>query len=83
MRQAYALIALRDKYGDGRVEAICLSAIAFDVVSVKRVANMLKSAAKPSRPEAGGKVVQLPVPRFLRPTEHSETRSPSTKKEVQ
>ena len=54
MRQAYALVALCDKYGDGRVEAICQSALAFDVVSVTRIASMLKSAAKPSRPEAAG-----------------------------
>jgi hypothetical protein len=83
MRQAYALISLCDKYGDGRVEAICQSALAFDVVSVARVAKMLKSAAKPTRPEAGGNVVQLPLPRFGRPTEHFETRSGAGKKEVQ
>ena len=82
MRQAYALISLCDKYGDGRVEAICQSALAFDVVSVARVAKMLKSATQPARPEVAGKVVQLPLPRFVRPTEHFETRSASTKKEV-
>lgn len=82
MRQAYALISLCDKYGDGRVEAICQSALAFDVVSVVRVAKMLKSAAKPTRPETDGKVVQLPLPRFVRPTEHFETRSGTSKKEV-
>jgi hypothetical protein len=82
MRQAYALISLCDKYGDGRVEAICQSALAFDVVSVSRVAKMLKSAAKPTKPEAAGKVVQLPLPRFVRPMEHFETRADSSKKEV-
>ncbi len=82
MRQAYALVALCDKYGDGRVEAICQSALAFDVVSVKRISNMLKSATKPSRPEAAGKVVQLPLPRFVRATEEFETRSSATTKEV-
>lgn len=82
MRQAYALVSLCDKYGDGRVEAICQSALAFDVISVKRVANMLKSAARPSRPEADGKVVQLPLPRFVRANEEFETRSSATKKEV-
>jgi transposase len=82
MRQAYALVSLCEKYGDGRVEAICQSALAFDVVSVKRIANMLKSAAKPSRPETAGKVVQLPLPRFVRATEEFETRSGATTKEV-
>lgn len=82
MRQAYALVSLCDKYGNGRVEAICQSALAFDVISVKRVANMLKSAARPSRPEMAGKIVQLPLPRFVRSSEEFETLSSSTKKEV-
>jgi hypothetical protein len=81
MRQAYALLGLCQKYGDGRVEAICQSAIAFDVVSVPRIAQMLKSAAKPTRPEVGGKIVQLPLPRFVRPTDHFETRLGASKKE--
>jgi transposase len=83
MRQAYALIALCDKYGDGRVEAVCQSALAFDVVSVARIAKMVKTGRKPARPDSAGRVVQLPLPRFVRPTEHFETRSASTtKKEV-
>src|SRR4029077_18859334 len=73
MRQAYALLGLCQKYGEGRVEAICQSALAFDVVSVPRIAKMLKSAAKPARPEASGKLVQLALPRFVRPTTHFET----------
>jgi len=82
MRQTYALLGLCQKYGDGRVEAICQSALAFDVVSVTRIAQMLKSATKPTRPEPGGsKLVQLPLPRFVRPVEHFETRSPTSKKE--
>jgi transposase len=82
MRQTYALLALCQKFGDGRVEAICQSALAFDVVSVPRIAQMLKSAAKPTRPDTSGKLVQLPLPRFVRPAEHFETRSAaSTKKE--
>ena len=81
MRQAYALLALCDKFGEGRVEAICQSALAFDVVDVSRLTKMLKSAAKPAHPELAGKLVQLPLPRFVRPTEHFETRSTTTKKE--
>ena len=82
MRQVYALIALCDKYGDGRVEAICQSALAFDLVHVGRISKMLKSAAKPTRPEAAGNVVQLPLPRFVRPATHFETRSSKSNKEV-
>lgn len=86
MRQVYALISLCEKYGDGRVEAICQSALAFDVVDVSRVGKMLKSASKPTHPtKTDARVVQLPLPRFMRPTTHFETTAPiadSTKKEV-
>ena len=83
MRQAYALLRLCDKYGTGRVEAVCQSALAFDVVDVTRVTRMLKSAAKPTTPKVGatGKVVQLTLPRFARPDEHFETRPGASKKE--
>jgi hypothetical protein len=74
MRQAYALLSLCEKYGDGRVEAMCQSALAFDVVNVSKVAATLKSAAKAPRPTSG-KVVQLPLPRFVKPTEHFKTTS--------
>jgi hypothetical protein len=81
MRQAYALLRLCDKYGDGRVEAVCQSALAFDVVDVVRITRMLKRATKPASPaQADGKVVQLALPRFARPEQHFETRT-TTKKE--
>jgi hypothetical protein len=42
----------------------------------------LKAAAKPVMPCAAmGKVVQLPLPRFARPTQHFETRGTSSQKE--
>jgi hypothetical protein len=82
MRQAYALLGPRQKYGDGRVEAICQSALAFDVVSVPRIAAMLKAAAKPIAPtDTQGKVVQLSLPRFARPAAHFETLARPSKKE--
>ena len=81
MRQAYALLRLCDKYGEGRVEAVCQSALAFDVVDVVRVTRMLKTASKPATKNADHKIVQLTLPRFARPEEHFETRSGSTKKE--
>jgi transposase len=79
MRQAYALLRLCDKYGQGRVEAICQTALAFDVVDVTRVKRMLKSATKPTASAAdaktdAGKLVQLPLPRFARSDDHFETR---------
>jgi transposase len=83
MRQAYALLRLCEKYGDGRVEAVCQSALAFDVVDVTRVARMVKAAARPTAPTQSkqpSKLVQLTLPRFARPEQHFETR-PASKKE--
>lgn len=74
MRQAYGLVRLCDTYGDGRVEAVCQSALAFDVVDVSRIGRMLKKALTPtgeSTPSA--KVVPIGPPRFARTTEHFET----------
>lgn len=83
MRQAYALLRLCDKFGDGRVEALCQSSLAFDVVDVHRLTRMLKSAAKPPEPDgATARVVQLPLPRFARSVEQFETRTPSKKEGV-
>ena len=88
MRQAYALLRLCDKYGQGRTEAVCQTALAFDVIDVVRITRMLKSAVKPTtraatRTTGSDKLVQLPLPRFARPDEHFETRpgaKDSTKK---
>jgi hypothetical protein len=84
MRQAYALLGLCNKFGEGRVEAVCQSALAFDVVDVVRIRRKLQLASKPVTPrsrKAKGKLVQLPLPRFARPEEHFETRSDSKDKE--
>jgi hypothetical protein len=82
MRQAYALLRLCDKYGEGRVEAVCQSALAFDVIDVVRVTRMLKTASKPPTKCKDDKIVQLPLPRFARSEDHFETtRRDSTKKE--
>jgi transposase len=74
MRQGYALLRLCEKYGDGRVEAVCQSALSFDVVDVVRITKMLKRAAAPASRNDSNKVVQLPLPRFARPQKHFETR---------
>ncbi|MCX5738802.1 MAG: IS21 family transposase, partial [Proteobacteria bacterium] len=81
MRQAYALLRLCDKYGVGRVEAVCQSALAFDVINVHRITRKLKAATKfATSSESTCKVVQLELPRFARPESHFETRASSTKK---
>jgi hypothetical protein len=80
MRQGYALLRLCEKFGDGRVEAVCQSALSFDVVDVVRITKMLKRAASPTAAGArdDGKVVQLSLPRFARPQKHFETRGDGT-----
>ena len=69
MRQAYALLGLCDKFGDGRVEAICQSALAFDVVDVARFRTCSRPPRSLPRRTRSGKVVQLPLTalRFARP----------------
>lgn len=75
MRRVYALLRLCTKFGRGRVEAICQSALAFDVVDVQRITRMLEQATKPAAPSARERtVVPLPLPRFARSTEHFATR---------
>ncbi len=85
MRQAYALLSLCDRFGAGRVEAACQSALAFDVVDVKRIKRMLTIAVRPpAATDDKGKVVQLPLPmpRFARDAEHFATRTTTTKEEA-
>ena len=77
MRQAYALLRLCDKYSPGRVEAICQTALAFDVIDVTRLKHRLNSADRstptPTDTKRGdGKLVQLPL-RFARTDEHFKT----------
>src|SRR5262249_1687997 len=76
MRSAYALLSLCDKYGVGRVEAVCQSALSFDVVDIKRITRMLKLALTRPAHGDGAKVVQLPLaaPRFARGEDHFRTR---------
>jgi transposase len=85
MRAGYALMRLCDKYGVERVESVCKSALAFDVVDVHRVTKMLKTAVKPAvaaqLPGERRRVVQLPLPRFARGEEHFETRQAAGRKE--
>lgn len=83
MRLGYALLRLCDRYGEGRVEAVCQSALAFDVVDVKRIEGMLKNALVPASPGVDGrKVVPLRPARFARPTEHFATVTRTTTKGV-
>lgn len=64
MRQVYALLGLARRYGDGRLDAACQTALQADMIDVRRLARLLELA--PPAPEPGsGKVV--PIARYLRP----------------
>lgn len=78
MRAAYALLRLCDKFGTGPVEAVCQSALAFDVIDVRRLKRLLSTAARPpASPDDSRRatVTPLPLPRFARDAKHFATRS--------
>lgn len=82
MRQVYALLGLCEKHGAGRVESLCQSALAFDVLDVGRLKKMLQSAPRPADLDGSpGKVVPLHPPRFARPAEQFRTVARGSGKE--
>jgi hypothetical protein len=66
MRQAYGLLRLCERYGAGRVDALCARALAFDVLDVPRIERMLKAARTAEDTAPKGTVVPLPASRFAR-----------------
>lgn len=78
LRRATSLLKLCDRFGPGRVEAICQSALSFDVVDVGRVERMLHSSQTlPQTTATRSNVVPLRPPRFARSAEHFATRKPT------
>jgi hypothetical protein len=67
MRQVYALLGLVRRYGEARVAAACETALAVEMLSVRRLARLLELAAPPT-PPAPARV--LPLARYLRPAAH-------------
>jgi Mu transposase, C-terminal domain len=67
LRQAQKLLRLAERYGATRVNAACARALAFDLVEVRRVEAIVRTALEHEPPEgARGTVVPLPA-RFARP----------------
>jgi transposase len=64
MRQVYALLGLARRYGDARVNAACETALAAEMLSVRRLARLLELATPPS---AAPPARILPLARYLRP----------------
>jgi transposase len=67
MRQVYALLGLVRRYGAERVNAACTTALAAEMLSVRRLGRLLELAAPPAPPPAGR---VLPLARYLRPATH-------------
>jgi transposase len=66
MRRVYALLGLVRRYGATRVEAVCATALAADLLDVRRLQRMLDVAATPS-PASPPPARVIPLARYLRP----------------
>ena len=77
MRQAYALLGLVRRYGDARVNAACETALAAEMLSVRRLARLLALAAPPAPPPPAR---VLPLARYLRPATHYALPPPSAER---
>jgi hypothetical protein len=64
MRRVFALIGLAKRYGDARVEAVCVTALAAGMLDVRRLERMLQQAIPPAAPAKPLHI--LPLPRYLR-----------------
>jgi transposase len=79
MRRVYALIGLAKRYGDERVEAACVIALAAEMLDVRRLERMLQQAAPPAAPAPPGRVIALA--RYLRsPRQYALPRATPTPK---
>jgi transposase len=63
MRRVYALLRLVRRYGEGRVEATCATALEHKMLNIKRLENMLKN---PLPPQPSAAAYTLPPSRYLR-----------------
>jgi hypothetical protein len=76
MRQVYALIRLCRKFGGARVDVLCTRALAFDVLDVRRIERLLKTAQRvEDSVESTGRLITLPAARFARDPASFGTRS--------
>lgn len=67
MRRVYALIGLAKRFGDARLEEVCVTALAAGMLDVRRLERMLKQAVPPAGPPTQDRV--MPLARHLRPSQ--------------
>lgn len=65
MRRVYALLGLARRYGDQRLGDACQTALAHDLLDVRRLERMILAGTPPA-PATKARVI--PLARFLRPT---------------
>jgi hypothetical protein len=80
LRQAQKLLRLARKYGPARLEQACATALAFELINVRRVEDILLRVLRQPALETPGRIIPLPA-RFLRPP-GSFAPQPLTTKEV-
>ncbi len=76
MRRVYALLGLARKYGDARVEQVCATALAVEMIDVKRIRRMLELGGPAAEAPSGSQKV-LPFARHLRPPEQYALSRPA------
>jgi transposase len=76
MRQGYGLLRLCERYGTGKVDALCKRSLAFDVIDVPRLERMLRQAQAAEDTAPAGRVVPLPTSRFARDPKTFATIAP-------
>lgn len=67
MRRVYALLGLVRRYGAARVTEACTTALAADLLDVKRLQRMLELAVTAAPTSASSAARVIPLARYLRP----------------
>ena len=67
MRRVYALLGLIRRYGAARVNEVCVTALAADMLDVRRLQRMLELASTTPTPAASPSARIIPLARYLRP----------------
>ncbi|MEO8564692.1 MAG: IS21 family transposase [bacterium] len=72
MRRVYALLGLIKRHGAEAVEAVCATALAVDMLEIRRLQRMLELATRVAPPAAPSRVI--PLARYLRPAQQYALR---------
>ena len=67
MRRVYALLGLVRRYGAARVNDVCVTALAADMLDVRRLQRMLELASTTATRATPPSARIIPLARYLRP----------------